>query len=129
MTWLGCKRSMIFSTIQIQSAWLVYNSLNKNIHYDTGLTIPNSSNYILELNNVSESGLLSVPPFCTVSGGSSLNPVGDYCYIDNIAANSALLRGGVANMVGAAGIFQSFWEYNNTVSTYVTSAKPRLKYR
>lgn len=108
---------------------ILYNSLNKNIHYDTGLTIPNSSNYILELNNVSESGLLSVPPFCTVSGGSSLNPVGDYCYSDNIAANSALLRGGASNMVGAAGIFQSFWEYNNTVSTFQTSAKPRLKYR
>ena len=103
-------------------------NLNKNIHIDTGLVVPSEQNFISELGCVSAQSPLSMPIFCTAVGGTSENPVGDYCYVPGSGGvNKIFIRGGDCKGITRAGGFQNFWPYDSFSGTYELSARPRLK--
>ena len=99
---------------------------------DTGLTLPQGASgaetegYIKSLGI--KTGILSSPPICTLTGGDSSNPVGDYFYTPSLATgNTVCLVGSDAG--GCALVGSSFANWNNTasVSWWSDAARPLLK--
>lgn len=104
-----------------------YDAINTEVHYDTGLVLPTASGYIKKLGMLSRSGLLSVPTFCTETGGDSNNPVGDYFWNSTQTNNTVLVRGGTANYGANVGAFGGSWYYASSFSIWSYAARPRLK--
>ena len=103
-----------------------YDALNTSVHRDTGLTLF-ASGYVKELGMAVNFGLC-IPPFCTAVGGSSTDPVGDYCYTPDVSAgNTILLLGGYADDGASAGRFCGHWHYTSWNSNWPCGARPRLK--
>lgn len=103
------------------------DALNAAVHYDTGITLASSGGYVNTLGQLTRSGLLAVPPFCTAVGGSSSAPVGDYHYIDTSAGNAVLIRGGYAIGGSGDGAFYGSWSVSAAYSGWIFAARPRLK--
>ena len=72
---------------------------------DTGLTLPQGASgagtegYIKSLGI--KTGILSSPPICTLTGGDSSNPVGDYFYTPSLATGNTVCLVGSAAIDGA----------------------------
>lgn len=103
------------------------DALNADKHTDTGLVLPTAGGYVKTLAMLGHSGQLSVPVFCTATGGDSANPVGDYFYNGDYSYNTVLLRGGHANYGSSAGAFCGYWSNAASYGTWGIAARPRLK--
>lgn len=102
-----------------------YDALNTSVHTNTGLVLPTSSNYIKSL-GITDG--LCAAPFCTVVGGSSSNPVGDYCYVPALTTgNTMLLLGGASHNGTNAGLFSGSWSNASGSSGWGYSSRPHLK--
>lgn len=105
-----------------------YGKLDKTMHYDTGLVLPAASGvYTKTLGMLSRSGLLSIPVFCTETGGDSSNPTGDGFYNGVYAYDTVLLRGGSAYSGSGVGAFCGNWSTAASGSGWYYAARPRLK--
>lgn len=104
-----------------------YDALNTNVHYDTGLVLPTSGGYTKKLGMLPRSGLLSVPVFCTETGGDSNNPVCDYFWNGTQTYNTVLIRGGGASSGSYGGAFYGSWDGAASDSHWYIAARPRLK--
>lgn len=104
-----------------------YDALNTDAHIDTGVTLSSSNGYIKTLGYPTRSGLLSAPAFCTVQGGDSNNPVGDYFYTNASAGNTILIVGGYAGVGANAGPFYWIWTCTASNSYWHYAGRPRLK--
>ena len=104
-----------------------YDALNTSVHYDTGLVLPTVLGYTKKLGMLSRSGLLSIPAFCTETGGDSSNPTGDYFYNGVFTHNTMLIRGGYAGSGSHAGAFCGYWSAAASYSSWGYAARPRLK--
>ncbi|MBQ9663665.1 MAG: hypothetical protein IJV40_10995 [Oscillospiraceae bacterium] len=102
-----------------------YDAINTGAHIDTGVELSATNGYIKELGFLNNSGVLSVPIFCTVVGGTSDNPVGDYFYI-SVASNTVLLFGGGASYGTHAG-FYAPWNHTAGRSFWNLGGRPHLK--
>ena len=102
-----------------------YDAINTANHIDTGVALSASGGYIKELGFLSYSGVLSVPIFCTVVGGSSTDPVGDYYYVA-VGSNTVLLFGGYA-FNGTSDGFYASWSYSAGASYWPFGGRPHLK--
>lgn len=100
-----------------------YDALDTTVHYDTGLVLSGDTGYIKELGLLSRSGLLSIPAFCTKTGGDSNNPVGDYNLVNS---GAVFLRGGNASNKTFSGTF-CISRFNEAWYSFQVSARPRLK--
>lgn len=102
------------------------NALDTTKHIDTGLVLPGTSGYIKAMGILPEHGL-NFPPFCTATGGSDANPVGDYCYVPALTVgNTVLLLGGGA-ISGASCGFYGDWSSASSLALWYYAARPRLK--
>ena len=100
-----------------------YDALDTTKHIDTGLTVASASGYIQTL-GIAEG--LSFAPFCTASGGSSSNPVGDYVWVPAAdAANTVLWLGGSA-YTGADCGWGGYWGIAASSSHWYCGSCPRL---
>ncbi|MBO5568620.1 MAG: hypothetical protein J6A79_06810, partial [Clostridia bacterium] len=97
------------------------------VHFDTGLRLSETNGYIATLGMLEETGILSVPPFCTGIGGNSTNPVGDYFYTNANAGNAVLRVGGDAGSGASDGPFYGLWYYAASTSRWSCAARPVLK--
>ena len=98
------------------------------MHYDTGLVLSAAHEaYTKTLGMLSRSGLLSIPVFCTETGGDSSNPTGDGFYNGVYTNDTVLLRGGSAYSGSHGGAFSSNWTSNAQDSSWSYAARPRLK--
>lgn len=106
-----------------------YDAINASVHYDTGIVLASSQNWVNALGELNRSGLLCIPPFATAvgSGASDANPVGDYHYINTSAGNTVLVRGGYATNGSYAGAFFGHWHDVSSYSHWTYAARPRLK--
>ena len=104
-----------------------YDALNTSVHYDTGLVLPGTSGHTKKLGMLSRAGLLSIPAFCTETGGDSNNPTGDYFYNGVFTYNTALIRGGIAYSGSNGGAFCGSWGGTASGSYWYYAARPRLK--
>ncbi len=96
-----------------------YDALNTTVHIDTGVVLPQGADGAAESAYIKTLDIapgLSVPPFCSATGGNSANPVGDYCYTPAISTANTILRVGGSAATGAtAGRFYGGW--NGAAST------------
>ena len=100
-----------------------YDALDTTKHIDTGLELPTTSGYIQTL-GIAEG--LSFAPFCTATGGSSSNPVGDYCYVPALSTgNTILLLGGNAAGTASCG-WSGNWGSTASASSWNCGSCPRL---
>ena len=100
---------------------------------DTGLTLPQGASgagtegYIKSLGI--KTGILSSPPICTLTGGDSSNPVGDYFYTPSLATgNTVCLVGSSAANGAMVGSSCASWSDTASVSRWHTAARPLLKH-
>ena len=122
---LGVYRQTGTGAIWIAADEVAADALNTAAHIDTGLVLSTTSNYIQTLG--AKTGL-SCAPFCTAVGGSSANPVGDFCYVPTLATgNTILLLGGNANDGVGSGRFYSNWNNSAANSHWSIGAFPLLK--
>lgn len=108
-----------------------YDALDTGVHKDTGLTLPQGAagvaigDYIGSLHLCPD---VPAAPFCETIGGSSGNPVGDYCSVPTLAtANTVLVAGGRAYSVAFCGRFCGYWGYSAASSHWSYGAVPVLK--
>ena len=100
-----------------------YDALDTTKHKDTGLTVASTSGYIQTL-GIAEG--LSFAPFCTATGGSSSNPVGDYCWVPAAdTANTAVWLGGAAGNGAGCG-WGGNWSGTASYSDWYFGSCPRL---
>ena len=100
-----------------------YDALDTTKHVDTGLTVAAASGYIQTL-GIAEG--LSFAPFCTATGGSSSNPVGDYCWVPAAdAANTVLWLGGYASGGAYCG-WSGVWNSPASYLSWISGSCPRL---
>lgn len=100
-----------------------YDALNTSKHIDTGLALTETSGYIQTLGMCDG---LSFAPFCTAVGGSSSNPVGDYCYVPSLeTGNTVLLLGGIAGSGSDCGWYGAWSSAAGGAYWYIGSC-PRL---
>ena len=100
---------------------------------DTGLTLPQGASgagtegYIKSLGI--KTGILSSPPICTLTGGDSSNPVGDYFYTPSLATGNTVCVVGSAAANGSR-VGSSYASWDNTVSAswWGHAARPLLKH-
>ena len=108
-----------------------YNALNKSVHRDTGLVLPQGAGGAATSGYLNKLGLtpgLSCPPFCTEGGGNSSNPVGDYYSVPTIdTVDTVLLACGYASNGTFAGRFCGSWSYAASDSNWTVSAVPLSK--
>ena len=102
-----------------------YDAINTANHVDTGVVLASANGYIKELGFLTHSGTLAVPIFCTATGGSSTDPVGDYFYIA-VGSNTILVFGGYARDGASAGLYAS-WNSTASYSYWSSGGRPRLK--
>ena len=108
-----------------------YDALNTGVHKDTGLTLPQGAAGAATEGYIN--ALLLCPdtpaaPFCGTVGGSSGNPIGDYCYVPTLAtANTILIAGGIASYGTVCGRFYGSWDRFATYSSWAIGALPVLK--
>ena len=100
---------------------------------DTGLTLPQGASgagtegYIKSLGI--KTGILSSPPICTLTGGDSSNPVGDYFYTPSLATgNTVCLVGSSANSGAKVGSSYAYWAGAASASWWDYAARPILKH-
>ena len=102
-----------------------YDALNTAIHTDTGLALTATAGYVKTL-GLSEG--LALAPLCTVIGGDSAKPVGDYCYVPALATdNTVLLLGGYCSYGANDGRFSGYWGNSAADGYWSISALPLLK--
>jgi len=108
-----------------------YDALNTTVHKDTGFALPQGAagaateGYISALRLCTD---VPAAPFCETIGGSSANPVGDYCYVPTIAtANTILIAGGSAISGAVCGRFSGSWNGSAAASNWYSGAVPVLK--
>ena len=108
-----------------------YDGLDTSVHIDTGFTLPyaddgtNEQGYIQELYFYDKFPLF---PFVKSVGGSSSNPVGDYCYHPaKSTVNTILLCGGGAGYGTYAGRFYGYWYSTSGSAWWYHAALPFLK--
>ena len=99
---------------------------------DSGIILPQGSSgaategYIKTLGI--KTGILSAPPFCTATGGSSSEPVGDYCWVPSLnAANTVCLVGAIANDGSGVGSSSASWRASASSSWWSCASLPLLK--
>lgn len=98
-----------------------YDSLNTNVHKNTGLVLPTSNGYVKTMGMIKEASFV---PFCTEIGGSSSAPYGDYCYIPSLSTgDTVLLFGGFSNSGDACG-FSGDWNYASSASSWACGSRP-----
>lgn len=107
-----------------------YDALDTAEHIDSGYSLPykedgaNFEGYIKTLGLVKK---LPLFPFCTEVGGTSSNPVGDYCYHPaKMSGNTVALAGGSAPSGSGCGRFYAYWYYGSGVSSWGYAALPFL---
>lgn len=107
------------------------DALNTTEHVNSGYTLPykedgtQAEGYVKTLGLVKKLPLI---PFCTAIGGTSANPVGDYCYHPvKAAGNTILIAGGHAYHGSSAGRFCGNWYYSSPASYWSYAALPFLK--
>jgi len=108
-----------------------YDALNTTVHKDTGFALPQgaegaaTSGYISALRLCPD---VPAAPFCETIGGSSANPVGDYCYVPALAtADTILIAGGDADYGATCGRFYGNWGPSAAHSSWRYGAVPVLK--
>lgn len=104
-----------------------YDTLDTSVHMDTGLVLPSSSGYINALGRPPLSNLLTIPPFCTETGGNSSNPVGDSMTNRVGSTDTVLCCGGYCSSGYGAGIFYGYWYIASSATGWMIGARPRLK--
>ena len=108
-----------------------YDALNTAVHKDTGFALPQGAagaaaeGYINALRLCPD---VPAAPFCETIGGSSANPIGDYCYVPTLAtANTILFAGGTAYYGTSCGRFFGAWSASAANSYWYIGALPVLK--
>lgn len=104
-----------------------YDALDTNVHIDTGIVMPDQGQYIKGLSNLTQPSPLSIPPFCSETGGNNSSPVGDYYYSATSTSTTILYWGGYGDGSYYNGVFSSRWRVNASESAWNMSARPRLK--
>ena len=102
-----------------------YDAINTTDHIDTGVVLASANGWIKSLGYLDHSGELACPIFCTETGGSDTNPVGDYYYITT-GSNTVLLVGGSASNGLRVGLYAS-WDSSASSSGWRCGGRPRLK--
>ena len=75
-----------------------------------------------------KTGILSAPPFCTATGGSSSEPVGDYCWVPSLnAANTVCKVGANAYYGSLVGSSSANWNVSASDLWWVSASLPLLK--
>lgn len=108
------------------------DAINTATHIDTGFVLPykadgtsQAEGYIKEMYFCKR---LPLFPFVKAVGGTSANPVGDYCYHPaRTAGNTVLIAGGYAGNGAFAGRFCGRWSSSSGNSYWSISALPFLK--
>lgn len=107
-----------------------YDALNTDEHVDSGYSLPykedgtNAEGYVKSLGLVKK---LPLFPFCTEVGGSSSNPVGDYCWHPaKTSGNTVAVCGGDANNGACCGRGFASWHYSSGHSGWHCAALPFL---
>jgi hypothetical protein len=100
---------------------------------DTGLALPQGASgsaaegYIKTLGI--KTGILSSPPICTLTGGDSSNPIGDYFYTPTLATGNTVCMVGSTAIDGAmVGSSYANWRNTASVSWWINAARPLLKH-
>ena len=94
---------------------------------DTGLALPAAEGYIKTLGI--KTGILSSPPICTLTGGDSSNPIGDYFYTPTLATgNTVCVVGSDAHYGAKVGSSYADWFATASVSRWSYAARPLLKH-
>lgn len=108
-----------------------YDALNTAVHKDTSFVLPqgaggaSTGGYIDSLHLCADT---PAAPFCKTVGGSSANPVGDYCYVPALSEiNTVLLAGGSAAYGAPCGRFCGYWLSSAATSHWLCGAVPVLK--
>ena len=102
-----------------------YDALNTTVHVNTGLALPETSNYIQELHFLAN---FPLAPFAKTVGGNSTNPVGDYLYVPALTTgNTILICGAPASNGASCGRFYGAWHYTAGGSNWYCAALPFLK--
>lgn len=104
-----------------------YDTLDTSVHMDTGLMLPSSSGYINALGRPPLSNLLTIPPFCTETGGDSSNPIGDRIENASLPFNSIVIGGSNYASINNGGLFCFNWMYPDYQQLDFAAARPRLK--
>lgn len=102
-----------------------YDAINTANHVDTGIALASTNGYIKTLGFLTHSGTLAAPIFCTETGGSSTDPVGDYYYVA-VGSNTILIFGGSAGNGAYAGLY-ALWYHAASHSYWFCGGRPRLK--
>lgn len=109
-----------------------YDALDTTVHVDSGYALPykddgttQAEGYVQSIGTVRKLPLI---PFCTAVGGSSANPIGDYCWHPSKSSgNTILLAGGHANNGSHGGRFYGYWHHASGLSSWACAALPFLK--
>ena len=102
-----------------------YDALNTAIHTDTGIALTATAGFVKTLGL---SNGLALAPLCTVVGGDSAKPVGDYYYVPALeTANTVLLLGDNCSDGASDGRFCGYWRYSAADGSWSLSALPLLK--
>ena len=104
-----------------------YDTLDTSVHMDTGLVLPSSSGYINALGRPPLSNLLTIPPFCTETGGDGSNPVGDFMTNGVYTVDTVMCYGGYCSTDIYSGIFYAYWYFASSLNPWMIGARPRLK--
>lgn len=104
------------------------DQLDTSVHTNTGIVLISGTSLIKTLSLSGVSNILSIPAFCTVGGGNSINPVGDAFWTQTSSVNTILLVGGHAGDLLSCGMFYFRWSTTATeAGGWGFSARPRLK--
>lgn len=104
-----------------------YDTLDTSVHMDTGLVLPSSSDYINALGRPPLNNLLTIPPFCTETGGDGSNPVGDFMTNGVYTVDTVMCYGGYCSTGIYSGIFYAYWYFASSLDPWMIGARPRLK--
>lgn len=104
-----------------------YDTLDTSVHMDTGLVLPSSGGYINALGRPPLNNLLTIPPFCTETGGDGSNPVGDFMTNGVYTVDTVMCYGGYCSTDIYSGIFYAYWYFASSLNPWMIGARPRLK--
>lgn len=122
----GSDRTVWLSQQDPEGGYL--DQLDTSVHTNTGIVLTSGTSLIKTLSISGVSSVLSIPSFCTVGGGNSINPVGDAFFTQTASVNTILLVGGHAGDLLSCGMFYFRWTISATeAGGWGFSGRPRLK--
>lgn len=104
-----------------------YDGLDTSVHYDTGISVPESNGYIQSIASPINNLNFSVLPICQQIGGNNNNPVGDYFITGSASINTVLYYGGYGDGSYYNGIMAETWAIDENNSQWRYAGRPRLK--